>query len=754
VQSTFDLLSEALHGRYEIQRELGRGAMATVYLARDLRHERPVALKVMNPALSLGVERFMLEIRMVARLRHPHILPLHDSGKAGDLVYYVMPYVEGETLQQRIQRDGPLSLNVALRIGGEVADALAYAHKHGVIHRDIKPANILIEDGHAVVTDFGIALAITAAGDPRLTSSGMAIGTPAYMSPEQIAGGGSLDGRSDVYSLACVLYETLSGRSPFEGDNVMAVMAKRMAYGAPALRTVVPSVPADVEAIIAKALERDPAERLASDEMAVALRTASTAAHPVGMPAVFRSVSNPVPAIAVLPFANMSPEKENEYFADGITEEIINALTKLDGLRVASRTSAFAFKGKDTDVRRIGEQLNVSTVLEGSVRRSGNRLRVTAELVNVRDGYHLWSERFDREMHDVFAIQDEIAHAIVETLKVKLRSPSDSQLVKAQTKNLDAYRLYVEGRYHWNRRGEGLLRAIECFDRAIMLDPQYAAAHAGLAESHVLIGWYRMASPRQAFPTAKAAAARALSIDDELAEAHNALAFVNMCFDWDWDAAEREFLRALQLNRGYASARHWYSEFLIARGRLSEALDQAYAAQELDPLGLIMNAVVAMANYYKRDFSTAISACERSLHMDPTFTPVMLWLGLSHLALGNNVKAARVFDEERRLSSGRLTTVAFCGVAYARNGQLREAEAALAELTVAARNQYIAAFDFVILEEALRRRDRALAALERALAERSTMLTWMQHDPLFDSLREEPAFARVATRISTGGTSL
>ena len=736
-----EALSQALGARYLIRRELGRGGMATVFLARDVRHDRDVALKVMRPELGIGAERFLREIKIAAGLRHPNILPVHDSGEAGEFLYYVMPYVAGLSLQDRLTQERTLSARDAMVIGAEVAEALDHAHRHGVVHRDIKPGNILLEDGHAVVADFGIARAVREAGDERITHTGIVVGTPGYMSPEQTTGEEHIDGRSDVYSLGCVIFEALSGAPPFPGSTFVAIMTARLSSPVPRLRGVAPHIPTEIDEAIARTLAVDPALRFpTAGELGAVFR--SLAASP--RTASQGAASEPAPAsIAVLPFTNMSADRENEYFADGITEEIINALAKVGGLRVASRTSSFAFKGQGSDIRRIGDQLNVATLLEGSVRKAANRLRVTAQLINVRDGYQLWSGRFDRQLDDVFAIQDEIAQAIVQNLEVKLGQRSDPKLVKAHTSNLDAYNLFLEGRYHWLQRGESLHHAERCFARAVALDPNFASAHSGLSDTYNLLGWYRMARPADAFPKAKAAASRALELDERLAEGHTSLAFALMYYDWDWPGAERAFLRSLSLNPSYPTGHHWYAEFLMSRGRTQDAVDEARKAQELDPLGLIINTVRGMAHYFDRDFTSAVTECRRTLAMDQSFTPVMIWLGVTHLALGEYSEAIRVFEEERRLSGDSSTTDAFRGVAHARGGRVSDAEQILADLRERSRRQYVSAFDLALLEHAIGRGAAALCEMERAVRERSVWLVWAAHDPLLDALRSDDRFAAV-----------
>jgi TolB-like protein/tRNA A-37 threonylcarbamoyl transferase component Bud32 len=452
VEDLRTLLEPDFAGAYIIERELGRGGMATVFLARDLKHHRPVALKALHPHLShvLGPERFRREIEFLAGLTHPHIVPLHDSGGTAGLLWYTMPYVDGESLRDRLRREGRLPLEEVLRITTEVADALHYAHGRGIIHRDLKPENILLSAGHAFVADFGIARALTQAGDDNLTGTGFALGTPAYMSPEQAVGEHGVDARSDIFALGCVVYEMLAGEPPFTGPTPQAVLAQRLTGPAPPLRSLRADIPEPVAAAVARALAQDPVDRFSAatgfaTSLAAAMdQTGATAAATV--PAVSGATSDR--SIAVLPFSDMSAERDQEYLADGIAEEIINALTRLGSLRVAARSSSFAFKGRNEDVARIGRKLKVTTILDGSVRKAGNRLRVTAQLVSVTEGYQLWSERYDRELADVFAVEDEIAESVVGALSVVMGETSGSGrgIDRPRTDNVHAYEHYLRGR--------------------------------------------------------------------------------------------------------------------------------------------------------------------------------------------------------------------------------------------------------------------------------------------------------------------
>jgi serine/threonine protein kinase len=501
----FERLQTRLAGRYRLERELGRGGMATVYLAHDPKHHRSVAIKVLHPELaaSVGAERFLREIEISARLAHPHILPLHDSGSAGDLLYYVMPYVAGESLRALLERERPLSLEQAVKLAQDVAEALDHAHRQGVVHRDIKPENILIEEGHAVVTDFGLAAALSRAEPGRLTGAGLAAGTPEYMSPEQAAGERQLDPRTDVYSLACVVYEMLAGEPPFHGPSARAIMARHVTDPVPPLGTARPDLAPSVSRAVERALAKAAADRYPSAGDFVRALTA-VEAEPAGAADM---------GLAVLAFSNMSGNPDAEYLSDGISEEIINALSRLSGVRVVSRTSSFAFKGSHDDVRAIGRRLGVGAVLEGGVRRSGERLRVTAQLVSVADGYQLWAGRYDREMQDVFLIQEQIAENIAQALQVVFDARATGGLHRVRTPDVRAYEYYLRGRqcFHQFRR-KSIEFAREMFGRAIAIDEAYAPAHAGAADCSSFLHMYWGGAPAD-LEQADAASRRALELD-------------------------------------------------------------------------------------------------------------------------------------------------------------------------------------------------------------------------------------------------
>ncbi len=747
VSAVREQLAKALDQVYLIEDEVGRGGMATVFRARDVKHGRHVALKVLRPEVAVIGGRFKREILLAAGLRHPHILPVYDSGEAAGLLYYVMPLVRGESLHARLRREGRLEVASVVGITSEVAGALAHAHANGIVHRDVKPANILLDGGHAIVADFGVALALD--GDDReyITGTGISIGTPIYMSPEQIEAASIVDGRSDVYSLACVTFEMLAGAPPFSGPTPLSILSKRFTQPIPRVTTVRDDVSSAVDEVLEQALALDPDARFGSaGDFAAAVREACERRPVAGS----TKTAEAAPSIAILPFASMSADAENEYFSDGITEDVINALCGVEHLRVASRTSSFAFKETSQDVRSIGRQLGVSSILEGSVRRSGRRLRVTVQLTDVATGFQTWSEQYDREMKDVFAIQDEISRAIVEKLKVQFGAADDARLARRPTASIEAYNLYLKGRYFWNLRGAGLSRAREYFQKAIREDPEFALAYSALADTYSLLGWYRAMAPVEAFPEARAAADRAVALDDESAEAHTSLAFVLMMHEWEWEAAEREFRRALQLNPGYATAHHWYAEFLMAVGRPDEAIAHSKEALQLDPLGLIIHVLLGMAYYFARRFDDAIEELTKVLEMEPAFAPAFIWLGQAYLLGGRYVEAIECFRTETELAPSRPTTTAYLAVAHAVAGEQERARTLLGELETWSNSHYVSAFDFALIHFALEQDDDGFAFLERAYEERAPWLTWIAMDPMFDRVRDDRRFAALVGRLGRG----
>ena len=577
-------LRESLSQSYTIDRELGRGGMATVFLAQNAKHDRVVAIKVLHPdlAASLGPDRFLREIKLAARLNHPHILPLFDSGEANGLLYYVMPYVEGESLRERLDRDRQLPIQEAVKHAQAIASALDYAHRQGIVHRDIKPENVMLYEGMAMVMDFGIAKAVSAAGTETLTQTGMMVGTPAYVSPEQAAGETNLDGRSDQYSLACMLYEMIGGERPFSGSTPQSIMAKRFTDKPKSLQALRPSVPPNIDWAISKAMSTESGDRFTTSAQFSQALLSETMSTPTNTDTLPKAATSAAKSVAVLPFANMSADPENEYFADGMAEEIINALSKIQSLRVASRTSSFAFKGKNEDIGEIGRKLKVSTVLEGGVRKMGNKLRITCELVNVADGYHLWSERYDREIEDVFEIQDDISQAIVKSLRVILSEGEKKAIENKPRTNIQAYDYYLRGRQFIHQlRRRSLEYARQMFNKAIELDPDYALAYTGVADSSSLLYTYfdaRDFNLRQADKASK----KALELEPDLAEASVSRGIVSS-LTHHFDEAEEAFAKALKLEPKLFEAAYWYGMGLMAEGRFEDAIKSFERASLLRP---------------------------------------------------------------------------------------------------------------------------------------------------------------------------
>ena len=767
-------LQAALVARYALDRELGHGGMATVYLAQDLKHGRPVAIKVLRPELAaaLGAERFLREIEIAARLTHPHILPLHDSGEANGFLYYVMPYLEGESLRDRLNREPQLPVEEAVRIAREVASALSYAHSHDVVHRDIKPENILLSGGEAVVADFGIARAIVAAGTEKLTDTGLAVGTPGYMSPEQATAEVHIDGRADTYALGCVLYEMLAGHPPFLGTTAQEVLARHTLDPVPPLRTIRRAVPPAVEHAVFKALAKSPADRFPS-AAAFSEALTQTGAPPsltrqAARPAVFvaagvaalvagyvlltrrpGSSGDPARSIAVLPFVNIGADPNNEPFSDGMSEELITALAKVEGLRVTARTSAFSFKGKEVDVREIGNKLNVGYVLEGSVRRAGPRLRVSAQLINATTGYHLWSDEYDRDAGDVFAVQDEITRAIVGALRLKLSGTANAALVKPATGNAEAHDLYLQGRYFFAKRDSTSLRkAQDYFERAIADDPSYALAYAGLSDAYSHRAVFGYVPPHDIHAKAKQAVLRALALDSTLVEAHTSLGFIELFLEWDWAAAGREFDRALALDARYPPAHLFRAWYFLATDRMTDAVGEVQTAVRLDPFSLVNNARLASMLYYARRYNEALAQSRRLLEMDSMFFQVRVELARAYLQLGQCDEALAAMKHAPEQASGAAYFGGVWGWINARCGHPAQALAELNRFRAEAREgRYVSHYSLAIIHAALGDSERAFAQLDSAYVEGTWAMFTLRVEPAFEAMRADPRFARLLKKV-------
>jgi serine/threonine protein kinase/tetratricopeptide (TPR) repeat protein len=738
-------LGTALAGRYAIEGELGRGGMATVYLADDLKHRRKVAIKVLRPELTevLGPERFDREIQIVAGLNHPHILPLYDSGAAEQLLWFSMPYIRGETLRQKLSRERQLPIDQAIGIVRQVASALDHAHAHGLIHRDIKPENILLHEGEAMVSDFGIALDSGAGrrgggAEERLTGTGISLGTPQYMSPEQSTGERTVDARSDVYSLGCVLYELLAGEPPYTGITAQVVIAKRFTDPIPRVRRLRATVSPAVEQAIMKALATTPADRFPSAAAFIEALTASAGEQP-------RS-----PSVAVLPFRNLSADPENEFFADGITEDVIAQLSKIRSLKVISRTSVMPFKKREQSLREIGATLQVATLLEGSVRRAGDRVRIVAQLIDAEADQHLWAETYDRQVTDIFAIQTDVALQIASALEAELSPAERTRIHRKPTSDVRAYQLYLHGRQFYSRyTGESIQKAIEYFRKAIAVDPDYALAHTGLALAYAELAAGEGSSalrPDLAHQEAKQAITRALALDGQLGEAHSVLALLKFTRDFDWAGAEREFKLALELSPGAADIYDHYGWLCGALERWDEALALVKRAQELDPL--MHRADVATTLLRAGRYPEALEAALRCVEFEPDFARGCSTLGWAYLKSGMPDQGLAELVRATALAPENVMFRAQLGQAYAMAGKTADAREMLRQLEQLSQKRYVSPYHMAYVYTGLGETDRAMDLLEQAFEERAGSVYGIKGSFLFTTLHSHPRFQALLRKMN------
>ncbi len=738
--------------RFVIERELGRGGMSTVFLAHDQKHDRRVAVKLLSTEAheATDAERFAQEIRVTAQLQHPHILPLLDSEQSDGHTYYVMPYVEGESLRDRMIRERTLAASDALLIAREVADALAYAHGRGVVHRDIKPENILLSAGHAIVADFGIARApsVRLETNPRLTQPGLAVGTPAYMSPEQMLDE-SVDGRTDLYALGCLLFEMLLGALPYEGATAMATLAHKLSGAAPSIPSSASTVPEAITTLMLALLSRDPAHRpqRAEDVMAI-IDEVRLGTSPPAVPIEAHQDS-----IAVLAFASMSPDPADAYLAEGISESLTSELSRVAGLRVIARTSAFAFKGTSHDVRDIGARLRVRRLVDGSVRRAGDRLRVTAKLVDAPSGVEIWSQRFDGTSNDVFTIEDDLAHAVTTQLKTLLREEGGARLATRvasapPTSSVAAYEQYLKGRYWWGMRTEASMqRSLEHLEQALALDSQFAKAAAAKAETLATLGLYGLASPLDVMPLARTAAEHSLSLDPSSAEALCARGCVRAAYECDWEGALRDFTAAIAADPQYPTSYQWMaSTVLVPLGRFDEAHRALETARALDPLSRSIAVSRAAAHYYERNVTAAIADSREALQLDERFAMGHFFLGLA-LALDGDASTAQLALEQATSLSPSAETLAALGHLHAASGEREQARAYQQRLTSEATHRYQSPVLAAQIAAGLGESDEAMRLLRLARDLRAADLIWVGVRPAFDSLRSIPAFAELCALL-------
>jgi serine/threonine protein kinase/tetratricopeptide (TPR) repeat protein len=748
-------LQTTLGPSFAIERELGGGGMSRVYLVADAALARRIVVKILPPDLGgkVNAERFRREIQIAAGLQHPCIVPVLTAGIMEGGPYYTMPFVAGESLRSRLRSGQLLPVSRAIRILRDVASATAHAHEHGVAHRDLKPDNVLLSSGYAVVTDFGVAKAVSSArsdDEVELTTRGMTVGTPAYMAPEQATADPAADHRVDLYAFGVMAYELFTGHRPFAGKTAQELLVGHITKTPPDIAAHRPDLPASLARLVMRCLAKSPDERPSAAEI-VEILDAETAAGissgsstPVTGP---QAVAASLPSIAVLPFVNLTGNADNDYLADGIAEEILNALARLRTLHVAARSSSFAFRGPSVDVRAVGEKLGVRSVLEGSVRRSGNRFRVTVQLVDVASGFQLWSERYDREADDVFEIEEKIAGAVVDTLKVTLLKERDTPLAPRPTQNLEAYKLYLRGRFSWNQTGAGFERALDLFEQALELDADFALAHAGVADVFIAAGIFETMPPVEAFPLARVAAERARELDESLPEAHAALGAINLFHDWDFAAARASLERAVALNPSNVTAYTWLTIYHAVRGDPDTALEWARRAIQLDPLAAPAAYSELFALYTARRYTEAVECANRVLALNPAYAEGYRSLGWCLLALGRNQEAFDALRQAVKLGGAYAWALANLAAAHAQLGDLDEAERILHDLEEQAAREWISPLTLGIVYVALGRYDDALANVERSFEARDCWVVSLAVEPAWAPLRGNPRFEAVIDRV-------
>jgi serine/threonine protein kinase/Tfp pilus assembly protein PilF len=779
-------------GRYKIVEELGEGGMGKVYKVIDKQLNEEVALKLIKPEIASDkktIKRFRNELKLSRKISHRNVGRMYELMEDKGSLFITMEYVSGQDLKGLIGQTGRLAIGTTISIAKQVCEGLTEAHRLGVIHRDLKPHNIMIDKrGNARIMDFGIARSLTG---KSITRAGAMIGTPEYMSPEQ-AEAEELDQRSDIYSLGVILYEMVTGQLPFEGDTPLSVAMKHKGEIPTDPKELNPQIPGDLSQLILKCLEKDKDNRyqdaeefrleltnieisiptmervvprkktLTSKEITVSfnLKKCFILALVVVALVIAAAItwqflpkkesillSPDIPSIAVLPFQDFSPAKDQEYFCEGLKESIIHALKQAQNLRVPATTSLF--ERKQRDYREIGQKLKVKTVLDGSVQKVEDKVRIIAKLIDIVDESIIWTDQFDPEQEDIFSILDTISMTIVDELEVNLMGGEKNKIVKRYTEDPDAWDLYSWGRYFLNKRTEeGFKTAIDYFELAIKQDPSYALAHTGLADCYNLLAYYGYLEPKEASPKANKAALEALNIDNTIAEAHTSLAWVLLFYEWDWERAESEFKRAIDLNPNYATAHHWYNNFLMVMERNDEAIVEIKHAQELDPGSNIINTDVGSPYLNMRRYDKAIEVYKNVLAMDEGFWRAHYSLAYTYLQKEMYEEALAEIQKAKDLLTGWQPWIEWLkGITYARMGKREEAQQVLKSMLERSKQEYVSPVDLASLCFALEENDQGFEWLERALEVRDPFLVWLRALPFYDSVRSDPRFTDILKKM-------
>jgi serine/threonine protein kinase/tetratricopeptide (TPR) repeat protein len=757
-------------GHYEIVASLGQGAMGQVFRAKDSRLDRAVAIKILPERLASDAEllgRFEREAKALAALSHPNIVTVFDFGSDSNTHFVVTELLEGVTLRERLKTE-TIPWEKALEYGIAISEGLSAAHSKGIIHRDLKPENLFItQDERLKILDFGLAhrqvdqlkegeswMATIAGG----TRPGLVLGTLGYMSPEQIRGL-PVDARSDIFSFGCVLYEMVYGKQAFLGGSVADTMVAILTEDLSDILESALRIPQELDRVIRYCVEKKPEERYQSArDLSLALRMilSGSGIWEAYAPRIEttrdrrkrKRAKKAIDSLAVLPFASVSLDPDAEYLGDGITESIINILSQIPKLRVMARSTVFRFKGKQIDPLALGKELNVGGILTGRLMQRGTNLNILAELVDARDGAQVWGEQYNVQISDLLDVQREIATKISEKLRIKLIGEEKKKLAKRQTENTEAYRLYLKGRYFWNKRSEaGLHKAIDYFEQAILQDPEYALAYAGLSDAYSMLGGYGYMPPQEAYKKAKDLALKGLELDQTLAEAHTSLATVLYRYDWNWKDAEVEFQKAVQYNYGYATAHHWYGVYLSLLGRMDEAVDEMDRAVELDPLSVVIHWTKGYVLWYGRRLEEALEEYDKALQLDPSFIRVHYDIALAYVQKGMLQEAKDEIRKAALLTDQPPTMSALLGWVYASAGDQQEARKILGELMELSKRQFVSPYHIGLIHVALGQIDEAFQWLERSFEAKEDAVVSFKMNPRLDAIRTDPRFKDLLKRI-------